>query len=178
MATSPLKTPEFSMAAPDHPRFAGQKPIDAEEVSELLFSKRGCSIWFCCFRSEDSSSSPVFKGECWERMKAAASEPENENKWWMKGWNALKKVREWSELVAGPRWKTFIRRFNRSGKGRAGKFQYDPLSYALNFDEGHSQELDHQNYSDFSTRFVAPSGRSRDFGKDAPLFRQTIDTQQ
>ncbi|ERN19387.1 hypothetical protein AMTR_s00069p00143740 [Amborella trichopoda] len=42
------------------PRFLGQKPIDVEEVSE------------------NSSSNPVFKGECWERMKAAASKPEFE----------------------------------------------------------------------------------------------------
>ncbi|EPS69831.1 hypothetical protein M569_04939, partial [Genlisea aurea] len=54
---------------------------------------------------------------------------------------ALKKVREWSELVAGPKWKTFIRRFNHIASGGRAKpppprFQYDPLSYALNFDDG------------------------------------------
>lgn len=53
------------------------------------------------------------------------------------------KVREWSELVAGPRWKTFIRRFRRgptrhgSGGGVGRKLNYDALNYALNFDEGH-----------------------------------------
>ncbi|KAK4370840.1 hypothetical protein RND71_010315 [Anisodus tanguticus] len=55
---------------------------------------------------------------------------------WAKGINALKKLREWSEIVAGPRWKTFIRRFNRNKSGRNAKFQYDPLSFSLNFDEG------------------------------------------
>ena len=101
------------------------------------------------------------------------------------------KVREWSELVAGPRWKTFIRRFRRSprhhhhgggggGGGGGRKLNYDPLSYALNFDEGHggacSPEGDYAGYRDFSTRFVAPpppaaasAKSSMDFGgRDAP----------
>lgn len=70
----------------------------------------------------------------------------------------MMKAREWSEIVAGPRWKTFIRRFRKRGGGRQGKFQYDPLSYALNFDEGHGQDgnLEEAEYGsrDFSARFV------------------------
>ncbi|EEC80282.1 hypothetical protein OsI_22276 [Oryza sativa Indica Group] len=60
------------------------------------------------------------------------------------------------------------------------KLNYDPLSYALNFDEGHggacSPEGDYAGYRDFSTRFVAPpppaaasAKSSMDFGgRDAP----------
>lgn len=73
------------------------------------------------------------------------------------------KVREWSELAAGPRWKTFIRRFSRSRSGgsrhAAGKYQYDPLSYALNFDEGHNGDFGDDGYDglrNFSTRYAAP----------------------
>ncbi|KVH98091.1 hypothetical protein Ccrd_023690 [Cynara cardunculus var. scolymus] len=33
---------------------------------------------------------------------------------WSRGIDALKKIQEWSEIVAGPRWKTFIWRFNRN----------------------------------------------------------------
>lgn len=81
--------------------------------------------------------------------------------WWSRGLRAIYKVREWSEIVAGPKWKTFIRRFNRSksggGGGRHGKFQYDPLSYALNFDEGPVAEEEEESggFRDFSARFAS-----------------------
>lgn len=103
-------------------------------------------------------------------------------RWWRRGVDALMKVREWSELMAGPRWKTFIRRFRRGssrhGANGGGKLNYDPLSYALNFDEGHGagnpEDGDYQGYDrDISTRFVAPlpgsAKSSMDLGgRDAP----------
>lgn len=87
-------------------------------------------------------------------------------------------MREWSEVVAGPRWKTYIRRFRRCGGGGRvgnssggcgcampnrssdqGKFRYDQLSYSLNFDDG--KETGHFDdefpYRDYSMRFAAPS---------------------
>jgi hypothetical protein len=100
------------------------------------------------------------------------------------------KIREWSELVAGPRWKTFIRRFNRNARFGSGgpaarvgstRFQYDPLSYAMNFDEGHgaSPEGDFTGYRDFSTRFAILPGSAKSSmdlgGRDAPpLFEVPI----
>ncbi|XP_060170385.1 uncharacterized protein LOC132601298 [Lycium barbarum] len=94
---------------------------------------------------------------------------------WAKGINALKKLREWSEIVAGPRWKTFIRRFNRNKSGRNGKFQYDPLSYSLNFDQGpgNNEEEEELVLRNFSTRYAsipASSKVSMDLGKDGPSF--------
>nr|XP_009598118.1 uncharacterized protein LOC104093986 [Nicotiana tomentosiformis]XP_016506873.1 PREDICTED: uncharacterized protein LOC107824585 [Nicotiana tabacum] len=98
---------------------------------------------------------------------------------WAKGINALKKLREWSEMVAGPRWKTFIRRFNRNKSGRINaKFQYDPLSYSLNFDEGpgnNKEEEEEYVLRNFSTRYAsasisAPAKVSMDFSKDGPSF--------
>ncbi|KAG8076166.1 hypothetical protein GUJ93_ZPchr0006g46142 [Zizania palustris] len=81
--------------------------------------------------------------------------------WWRRSVDVLMKVREWSELVAGPRWKTFLRRFRRSTRHHgadSGRLNYDPLSYALNFDEGHGScrlEDDYDGYyCDFSTRFA------------------------
>ncbi|OEL26431.1 hypothetical protein BAE44_0012550, partial [Dichanthelium oligosanthes] len=85
--------------------------------------------------------------------------------------------------LAGPRWKTFIRRFRRNsprhGAGAAGggKLTYDPLSYALNFDEGHAggsgspEGGDYAGYRDFA----APPGSAKSSmdlgGRDAqPLF--------
>ncbi|RWW26831.1 hypothetical protein BHE74_00016822 [Ensete ventricosum] len=48
------------------------------------------------------------------------------------------KVQEWWEMVAGPLWKTVIRRFNCDRHHHGGG--YDLLSYALNFDGGHGRE--------------------------------------
>ncbi|XP_076908308.1 uncharacterized protein LOC143565120 [Bidens hawaiensis] len=77
---------------------------------------------------------------------------------WTRGITVLKKIREWSEIVAGPRWKTFIRRFNRN---KTSKFQYDPISYALNFDMGPLENGDPESENEymvrnFSSRYVLP----------------------
>ncbi|KAJ9559669.1 hypothetical protein OSB04_004829 [Centaurea solstitialis] len=78
---------------------------------------------------------------------------------WSRGIDALKKIREWSEIVAGPRWKTFIRRFNRNNNRSFGgrqqspkNFQYDPLGYSLNFDEGPLQSGDSEMENDYMIR--------------------------
>ncbi|XP_008239737.1 PREDICTED: uncharacterized protein LOC103338321 [Prunus mume] len=122
--------------------------VDLESIGHGRTSSR------CCFCIPASSA-------WWERMRAN----QNNDRWWSRGLKAFYKLREWSEIVAGPRWKTFIRRFNRnrsggggsSGAGRHhGKFQYDPLSYALNFDEGKEDEDDEGGgFRDFSTRFAS-----------------------
>lgn len=82
--------------------------------------------------------------------------------------------------MAGPKWKTFIRRFSRNrgpgGYNRQGKFQYDPTSYSLNFDEGPGQNIQLNEYywgRDFSCRYAsipASEKSSMDWGKDAPSF--------
>ncbi|KAJ4849183.1 hypothetical protein Tsubulata_044774 [Turnera subulata] len=100
---------------------------------------------------------------------------QQQNRWWSRGIEAFKRIREWSEIVAGPKWKTFIRRFNRGGgrgSGRHGKFQYDPLSYALNFDEGQNgypdeEEGDYGGFRDFSSRYASVSVSGRPLAMDA-----------
>ncbi|PRQ17343.1 hypothetical protein RchiOBHm_Chr7g0193921 [Rosa chinensis] len=118
----------------------------------------------CCFCIPSSS-------RWWDRVR-------NDDGWWSRGKRAIYKVREWSEIVAGPKWKTFIRRFNRSksgggsGGGRHGKFQYDPLSYALNFDEGPVAEEEDESggFRDFSARFApVKSSDPVQLGKDVAV---------
>lgn len=131
-------------------------PVDAAAAAR--FSSRGCCFCVPCFGSRRSSTG----GQgWWEKVRTA----DNDDTWWGRGLRSLKKLREWSELAAGPRWKTFIRRFNknRSGGARHGKFQYDPLSYSLNFDQGpgHSGDSDDDHGYEFSARYAAVSLSSR-----------------
>ncbi|KAL5561437.1 hypothetical protein UlMin_031184 [Ulmus minor] len=71
----------------------------------------------------------------------------------------LKKVKEFSEVVAGPKWKNLIRRIggycNGKNKHRISGFQYDPQSYALNFDGGNEREEEGLLLG-FSSRLTAP----------------------
>ncbi|GJN00219.1 hypothetical protein PR202_ga17634 [Eleusine coracana subsp. coracana] len=145
-------------------------PGGLDDPDAAFFSRRGGSRRCCCFPWPSSSSSSPHARRA------------DEEWWWRRGVDALMKVREWSELVAGPRWKTFIRRAGAGGGSGGGggtgrKLNYDPLSYALNFDEGHhggsSPESDgFAGYRDFSARFVAPPGSTRASmdlgGRDAP----------
>ncbi|KAK6944400.1 hypothetical protein RJ641_025502 [Dillenia turbinata] len=75
----------------------------------------------------------------------------------------LKKLKEFSELIAGPKWKTFIRKLggycnNRKSKRSKTQFQYDAQSYALNFDDdnGADGDDDYRLFHSFSARFAAP----------------------
>ncbi|KAJ7958550.1 NHL domain-containing protein [Quillaja saponaria] len=75
----------------------------------------------------------------------------------------LNKVKVFSEVLGGPKWKNFIRRFSVNdgiGKKRKMQFQYDPKSYALNFDDGiRSREVEIEGMRvDFSARFADPLG--------------------
>ncbi|KZV55880.1 hypothetical protein F511_15730 [Dorcoceras hygrometricum] len=156
------------MPAIEEAQAAPEDSDSGDDLQEAAFFGRGCCcFWsFPCFQSRESNN--------WERIWTSEKEEENIiGHWWDKGANVLKKVREWSELVAGPKWKTFIRRFNRTaGRARPAKFQYDPLSYALNFDDGPGQNgqfEDDRVFRDFSSRY-APSKVSMDMGKDAPSF--------
>uniref|UniRef100_A0A7N0VDX8 Uncharacterized protein n=1 Tax=Kalanchoe fedtschenkoi TaxID=63787 RepID=A0A7N0VDX8_KALFE len=134
MATEPNSTSQS--APPDH-----------------AFSRRYCC---CCLPVTRSDAVPL---STWWRSISSR----HDGKWWGRGVRALLRFREWSERVAGPRWKTFIRRLNRTRSGSVGRsngpFNYDPLSYALNFDEGQNGQFDAEEYydgsRDFSARYAA-----------------------
>ncbi|KAM7471327.1 hypothetical protein LguiA_009510 [Lonicera macranthoides] len=148
-----------------------------EESTQMLFAKRRCC--FCIPGFHSSNRSPTVRLNWWHKVRAEESQ-EGEGLW-ARGVSAVKKIREWSEIVAGPKWKTFIRRFNRnksSGGNRQPKYQYDPLSYALNFDQGHnvnSEEEDDDDYRfrNFSARYAMvpiSANSSMDLGKDGSNF--------
>lgn len=131
-------TPEYSPEDAD---------VD-EDFEELALRRSGCCFWLPCFSRQS--------GGAWERIPKSESHKEETSTWLSKSASALKKAREWSELVAGPKWKTFIRRFNKH-RSKPGKFQYDPASYALNFDDGFEQSgnLDDDHVPrDFTSRYA------------------------
>lgn len=148
------------------------KSIEDDTQSEMIFAKRRCC--FCLpYLNSPEHSSPVAGSRWWSKFRS----PESEDGIWTRGINSVKKVREWSEIVAGPKWKTFIRRFNRSNKSSLGsskssKFQYDPLSYKLNFDEGpgtngDSEQNDDYLFRNFSSRYANVVKGSGEAEKDA-----------
>ena len=76
----------------------------------------------------------------------------------------LNKVKALVEIFGGPQWKThFMRKLKtysggaKNKKKRRMQFQYDPKSYALNFDDGIEKEEDGV-YLDFSARYACPLG--------------------
>ncbi|CAN6801234.1 unnamed protein product [Brassica oleracea var. botrytis] len=141
-----------------------------DEMHEALFAKRGCCFLMPCL----ASSQPSSRGRSvwWRRIRTTGDKLEPGERWWIRGW---RKTRQWSEVVAGPRWKTFIRRFGRNhccggcagnsdgaitpNRSEQGKFRYDPLSYSLNFDDGKQTGHfeDEFPYRYYSKRFAAPS---------------------
>ncbi|CAN6814339.1 unnamed protein product [Brassica oleracea] len=136
---------------------------DPVQDPETRYLPRCCSC-FPTFRSRSSTYSS------WGRIRTVddnhSVDHGDEPPWWKR---AALMIREWSEIVAGPRWKTFIRRFNRDPRrGRdwdaSEKFQYDPLSYSLNFDADDDDEyVGLGGFRSFSTRYASvpvSSGKS------------------
>ncbi|CAN8256280.1 unnamed protein product [Cochlearia groenlandica] len=143
-----------------------------DDMHEAMFAKRGCCFILPCLGSSQPSN---HGGSVWWQRIRAVDKLEPDERWWISGWN---KMRGWSEIVAGPKWKTFIRRLGRNrccgGGGRGGgygggdggcnrpdqvSFRYDSWSYSLNFDDGKQTGRfdDEFPYRDYSMRFTAPS---------------------
>lgn len=133
--------------------FEGSPLVDAVEHGREGFNDHqeasGCG--YGCFRVcglKWGPSSDEGKGLLEQRKDS----------WWV---CKLRKMKEVSEVIAGPKWKTFIRKISMYGKKQQkGKFQYDEHSYALNFSSG-AQSEDGDLPHSFSARFSAPfpSGR-------------------
>jgi len=148
-----------------------------DDIHDLAFAKRRC-CWIPCLTTDPVPSSSGTAGPgFWQRIKPVdrTTSPES---WWFRGWM---RIRDCSELLAGPRWKTFLRRFNKKPGGgtQYGRFQYDPSSYALNFDQGSRRRPEDDDLMDrnFSSRYSLPPSRksSIDFDKEGLLITWSRD---
>lgn len=127
--------------------------MDISQAEATTSSSSSCSSNYCfgfpCFGQTSR------KGRDADHL--LEENPNQADSWWL---GKANKVREWSEVVVGPKWKNFIRKigsWTNSQKRRRcnkGRFQYDSLDYALNFDQ-HQGDPDHLPYT-FSARFTAP----------------------
>ncbi|OIW12409.1 hypothetical protein TanjilG_04158 [Lupinus angustifolius] len=84
--------------------------------SKIKFSNKACTCFYISL-------------QWWKRI-VENNDINKIEKWWNQ---VYRKLRECSQIVAGPKWINFIRRFD---KKRTISLNYDPLSYALNFDDG------------------------------------------
>ncbi|KAK3211582.1 hypothetical protein Dsin_016288 [Dipteronia sinensis] len=135
-----------------------------EDYEEGLRSN-GCGCFpGLCFRWKKRNNNNGGGGNTYllHHQQQQQQEQETRESWLVR---KAKKVREISELLAGPKWKTFIRRFsvnnsnnnNNYNKKSRMQFHYDPQSYKLNFDDGICREDEEVNqHVDFSARFASP----------------------
>jgi len=119
------------------PATAAESGQDAVRVAVAVANRRCMFLCLPCFPSETSSAT------WWQDLLS----PANKERWWYRRWRTVRD------------WKTFVRRFNnyysRNHSKRHGSFRYDPLSYALNFDDGTAAEDDGHCYKGFSERFAS-----------------------
>lgn len=125
---------------------------DCEDTATL--SPCGSFCGLCSRRS-----TPHRYDTCQEEEEQEAVVDDHQN-WLLK--KLKKKVKALPEILVGPKWKSCFARKLRvcSGwkkKKRRMQFQYDPKSYALNFDDGKEKEGDGV-YLDFSARYACPVG--------------------
>ncbi|XP_047157759.1 uncharacterized protein LOC124828496 [Vigna umbellata] len=126
----------------------GRPLVEAVEQKEDFYEEQessGCA--YGCFRGF---------GLSW--CRGGREEEKNGDSWVS---CKLRNIKEFTEVIAGPKWKTFIRKISGYGKKQQkNRFQYDEHSYALNFNSGAQSEDDDMPPS-FSARFTAPFPSAR-----------------
>ncbi|KAL1563464.1 hypothetical protein AAHA92_05927 [Salvia divinorum] len=104
---------------------------------------------YSAFIADDDEAPPhgCFRGFCFGRDDGNYLLQESVHE---KAWLAtqFQKLKQWSEVVAGPKWKNLIRKIGRYKK--QPPFQYSPESYALNFA---ADQEDANPLHSFSARF-------------------------
>ncbi|GJS42107.1 hypothetical protein Tco_0567150 [Tanacetum coccineum] len=147
--------------SPGHTETGEQSPMHESSTFSRCF-------WIPCMHSHEH-----LRTDWWEHISNKSDKNEGD-RWWCKGVRTFKKIKEWSELVAGPKWKTFIRRLSKKRSKHNSIFKYDPASYSLNFDEGKAHvEDDDLFFRDFSARYAyipVSAKSSMDLGKDGLSF--------
>ncbi|KAL7097148.1 hypothetical protein ACP275_10G125000 [Erythranthe tilingii] len=128
---------------------------DYEEASTTTTADCGClrRFRFGLYAKEESNSYLLHEEE------GGVAAPLIKGAWLFVN---LKKLRDFSELVAGPKWKKIVRKIGKININykTTARFQYSPESYALNFAGGGDRpEDDDDLLHSFSTRF-APAGFS------------------
>ncbi|XP_059638112.1 uncharacterized protein LOC132280024 [Cornus florida] len=107
----------------------------------------GCLRLFCFTRSRTNN----------ETEDTTLLGAEHKETWLVK---KLKKAKEVSEQLAGPKWKNLVRKISKYFNNKKSKtqFQYDPNSYALNFDDHRVNNVEEEDASllAFSSRFATP----------------------
>jgi hypothetical protein len=101
----------------------------------------------------------VFTAKWWQRRDEEGKHLLDEGNRGEETWvmEKLRNMKETSEVIAGPKWKTFIRKISGYGKKQQkNRFQYDAHSYALNFNSGAQSEDEEYLPPSFSTRFSNP----------------------
>ncbi|XP_059454843.1 uncharacterized protein LOC132185043 [Corylus avellana] len=127
---------------------------DMDDGNEEGVSGGGCGCG--CFRLLG-----IGWGKSNEKESKSLLQPKTEHR---ETW--LNKIKQTTEVLGGPKWKNFIRKIggycdfkNKNKKKQRNGFQYDPHSYALNFDNGFDREEEEEEGlvgHDFTSRFAAP----------------------
>ncbi|KAI4389079.1 hypothetical protein MLD38_001343 [Melastoma candidum] len=141
-------------------------PGPTDDNPDFVPVNRGCCFWIP-FLSRPSAPSLGETTTWWGSTRVSEQAyGSTEGPWWSRGWRRLRDA--------------FNRRFSRGQmmmRRGGSQFRYDPLSYALNFDEGPGQngeQLDRDMLSrDFSSRYAsipASCKSSMDLGHSGPLF--------
>ncbi|OVA12896.1 hypothetical protein BVC80_1803g13 [Macleaya cordata] len=109
--------------------------VDDDDYEETFAAGDCCCFRLFCFKSRRRSNNDYSARRI---LLQQQGEEYNRESWFVK---RGKKLREISELMAGPKWKTFIRKMgtycnNGRNNRRRMDTKYDPQSYALNFDDG------------------------------------------
>ncbi|KAK4369872.1 hypothetical protein RND71_009347 [Anisodus tanguticus] len=122
-------------------------PIRENTQEEFLHEEP--SIYCLCFKFRCFQSTQKEN-----EANSLLQENKDSSTWMVK---KLKDLKEYSELVAGPKWKNLVRKIGKycNNPKKKTQLQYDSDSYALNFDDD-VVENDDGLLRNFSSRFAAP----------------------